>query len=186
MIEEHLKNLSLQHARFVVLYANYLNATKAYLEVYPDNEYASAGVSASRLLKDARIKEALNEEFKLRAMPKYEILNRLEAIAKIDINQFTDDFGNLDFAKLKEAGLTYMIKGISDTKFGKNFILHDQADALKTLAKIVNLYDDKAEVNVNINNEISAEDKLNERINTAKDRLIEPVNVGENSALTQV
>lgn len=184
-MNEKLSILSEAHQRFVLNYVDNPNATRAYMNVYPDCSYESARRYASALTAKLDIKEAIAEQFKLRAMPKEEILGRLENLAKVDIQQYIDDLGRIDIAKIKKDNIGYMIKGISDTKFGKNFTFHDSAKALETLAKVHKLFDDKTEVTVNINNEKSAEEEINDRLNSIKDRFTQPVNVGENSALTQ-
>lgn len=168
------KLTSENHRRFVVLYAQYLNGRKAYQEVYTDVDANTAAANASRLLTDARIKEAVDEECKKHIMPKGEILGRINSIAQINIQDYTNDSGEIDIKALKEAGLGYMIREISDTKFGKRISLHDQSKALDTLAKIAGLYNDRSEVTVNINNEIKAEEILNDRLQQISSRLQQP------------
>lgn len=183
--ETKLSKLIPEHQHFVILYVEYWNGRKAYQEVYPTCTEESARTNASRLLTNANVKEAVAEVSKTKLMPKEEILSRINSMAQINVQDYINDLGELDIPKIKEAGLGYMIKSISDTKFGKRIELHDQFKSLETLAKVHKLFDDKTEVTVNINAEKSAEDVLNERINTANARLQQYVNVGENSQLTQ-
>ncbi len=184
-MNEKLSILSEAHQRFVLNYVDNLNAAKSYQIVYQDANYNTARTNGSKLLANTDIKEAIAEQFRLRAMPKEEILGRLENLAKVDIQQYIDDTGRIDIVKIKEDNIGYMIKGISDTKFGKNFTFHDSAKALETLAKVHKLFDDKTEVTVNINNEKSAEEEINDRLSQAEARLQQYVDVGENSQLTE-
>ena len=183
--ENKLSKLIPEHQQFVILYVEYWNGRKAYQEVYPHVMESTARSESSKLLTNPNVKEAVAEVAKTKLMPKEEILSRINSMAQINVQDYTNDFGEIDIPKLKEAGLGYMIKSISDTKFGKRIDLHDQFKALETLAKVHKLFDDKTEITVNINNEKSAEEEINDRLNSIKDRFTQPVNVGENSALTQ-
>lgn len=166
-----IDNLNERHKRFVKLYAQNLNATKAYAEIYPDSSYEAAGTSAYELLKNPQIKEALDEEFNASVMSKSEVLKRINAIASINIANLMDDFGEIDIAKVKKHNAGYLIKSISDTKFGKRIDLHDSQKALDTLAKIHRLFDDKNEVTVNINQELSAKQKLEQTLDKLEAKL---------------
>lgn len=55
------KPLSASHQRFVAEYAKDRNATKAYQRAYPHSSPAAAGTAGSRLLKDVRIKAAIEQ-----------------------------------------------------------------------------------------------------------------------------
>lgn len=159
-----IDQLSEAHKRFVRLYAQSLNKVKAYMEVYPNSSYNAANVSSYDLLKLPQIKAAIEEEFASVTMSKSEVLKRITAIAEIDVSDFMSDSGELNIAKIKESGAGYLIKSISDTKFGKRVDLYDSQKALETLAKIYGLFNDGAKVTVNINQEISAKEKLQQTL----------------------
>src|ERR1041384_6296595 len=97
-----LSKLSEQHQRFVLAYVDNLNAAKSYQLVYQDAQYSTARTNSSKLLADTNIKEAVAEQFKLRTMTKEEVLSRIENIAKVDIQQYIKDGGDIDIAKIKE------------------------------------------------------------------------------------
>lgn len=59
-----MRELSLNHEKFVVAYVRMGNATKAYMSVYPDSSYDAARVSASELLAKPNIKAAVAERQK--------------------------------------------------------------------------------------------------------------------------
>lgn len=159
-----IDQLSEAHKRFVKLYVQSLNKVKSYMEVYPNSNYNAAHVSAYDLFKLPQIKAAVEEEFNAVTMPKSEVLKRITAIAEIDVSNFMSDSGELNIAKIKESGAGYLIKSISDTKFGKRVDLYDSQKALETLAKIYGLFNDKAEVTVNLTQELSAKDKLQQTL----------------------
>lgn len=166
-----LDNLSEKHKRFVKIYAQSLNKVRSYMETYPDSTYESAAVSAYELLKNPKIKEALDEEFNASVMTKSEVLKRINAIADVNVNELMNDYGEIDIAKVRKSDAGYLIKSISDTKFGKRIELHDASKALDTLAKIHRLFDDKSEVTVNIVQELSAKQKLEDTLDKLADKL---------------
>ena len=166
-----IDNLSEKHKRFVRLYAQNLNGTQAYLEVYPNSTYEAAANSAYELLMKPDVKEALDVLFNASLMTKTEVLKRINAIANINVNDLMNDFGEIDIAKVKKHNAGYLIKSISDTKYGKRVDLHDASKALDTLAKIHRLFDDKADVTVNIVQELSAKQKLEETLDKLNAKL---------------
>jgi len=182
--ESKLAQLTLKHQQFCNLYVTYWNGRKAYHEVYPAVTDNTARVQASKLLMTPAMKEAVTEVARTKVMGKDEVLARINAIAEINVEEFTNDKGDIDIRLLKKVGAGYMIKSISDTKFGKHIHLHDQFKALETLAKIHKMFDDNTTVTVNIENQITAEEVLNERLKTYQDRFSKLVSIGENSALT--
>lgn len=166
-----IDNLSEKHKRFVKLYAQNLNGVKSYMEVYPNASYEAAGNAAYELLKNAEVKAALDDEFNASVMTKSEVLKRINAIAHINVNNLMNDYGEIDIAKVRKSDAGYLIKSISDTKFGKRIELHDSSKALDTLAKIHRLFDDKSDVTVNIVQELSAKQKLEETLDKLADKL---------------
>lgn len=166
-----IDNLSEKHKRFVKIYAQSLNKVKSYMQVYPDSTYEAAATSAWELLKNPEIKAALDEEFNASVMTKSEVLQRINAIADINVSELMNDFGEIDIVKVKERNAGYLIKSISDTKFGKRINLYDSQKALDSLAKIHRLYEDKNEVTVNIVQEISAKERLEQTLDKLADKL---------------
>ena len=55
------QSLTLKHQRFVGQYVTDLNATKAYMQVFPETDAPTAGVNGHKLLKNAKIFSAVME-----------------------------------------------------------------------------------------------------------------------------
>lgn len=55
------QRLSMRHQRFVLEYVIDLNATKAYIKIFPDSGATAAGVNGHKLLKNTKIFLALKE-----------------------------------------------------------------------------------------------------------------------------
>ena len=70
----------------------------------------------------------------------------------------------LNVNQLKEDGLGWLIKAVKPTKFGTEYILMDKDRALENLAKIHSLFSDQQQINVNLNQEISAKQELENKL----------------------
>lgn len=133
------EELSPQHKQFCVFYVKYHNATKAYQKVYECN-YESAAVSANRLLKNAKIKNFIEElhgnRMEKLLLDEQDIIQKYVDIAMADITDFVtvNEFGveavnpNLDGT---------LVKKIKNGKFGVEIQLHDSAKALDKLYEII-------------------------------------------------
>lgn len=81
-------DLIIKHELFIDAYLRCLNGTQAYMEVYPESSYDAASVSAHRLLRNDKIKAELERRFKASTMGKFEVLERLRAIAHANLFPF--------------------------------------------------------------------------------------------------
>ena len=100
-IEDLIKgDLNERHKKFAEAYAESLNATKAYLEAYPDASVETAGVNGCKLLKntkiDAYIKSLISEQRRIRILSVEEAQTILCDIAMIEKERSSDRINALD------------------------------------------------------------------------------------------
>jgi phage terminase small subunit len=108
--------------------------------------------AGSQILKHPVIAHAIKAKLESAAMPVDEVLARLSEIATADIFDFLDvdpttGDATFDARKAKKSGKSHLIKKFK--KFGPGqyeIELHDPHDALKDLAKIHGLYQNRLEV----------------------------------------
>lgn len=93
-------------------YLDCLNGTQAVLNLRPELTYASARMTASRLLTNDNIKAYLRKRMNEDIMPKEEVLKRLKAQAEANL---------FDFVKIDDDGLTYF--NFKDPEAKKHFYL---------------------------------------------------------------
>lgn len=163
--------LSDSYKRFVDSYVQCLNYRKAYQDAYPLANVDSARTNGSLLAARPEVKQAIIEQLKLFQLPKEDVLQKIISLIQFDVadHQFTD--GSLNVQSLKEAGFGWLIKAVKPTKFGTEYVLMDKDRALENLAKIHQLFDDKQTVQVNINQEISAKEQLNQKLTELQSKL---------------
>lgn len=142
--------------------SNGYNATRAYMETHPKSSYEAARSSASTLLTNPNVKEAIAKEFEKKAMGKEEVLARLSDMARathypfveIDDNEGTIYF---DFSSPEAKSHLHLIKKIHSKRkrlvSGKGedaqtwehewteVELHDAKDALKLIGQHEQLFD---------------------------------------------
>lgn len=155
------KTLSDKHKLFIDAYMESLNATRAYMKVYPKTGYEAARRSASDLLTKPDIKAEIAERFKARAMPREEVISRLSDMARgthypfIEVTE--DGFVYFDFSSDEARNHLHLIKKIK-TKRGRKIVgrgedaetwegewveveLHDAKDALKLIGQHERLFE---------------------------------------------
>lgn len=164
------ENLSEAHKRFVDSYVDCLNYRKAYQDAYPLANTDSARTNGSELAAKPEVKEAIVERLKLFSIDKTETLQRIISLIQFDVSDYQFVDASLNVNKLKEAGFGWLIKAVKPTKFGTEYVLMDKDRALENLAKIHQLFDDKQTVNVNINQEISAKQALEDKLKDLDNR----------------
>jgi phage terminase small subunit len=158
-------NLSEQYKRFVDSYVHCLNYRKAYQDAYPLANADTANTNGSRLASYPEVKEAIVERLKLFSIAKDEVLDTIIKVLHFDLTDYLNQELKVDVTKLNKDGLGWMIKGIKQMKFGTEIVLMDKDRALENLAKIHQLFNDQSTVTVNINQEISAKEQLNQKLN---------------------
>ena len=98
---QYLKAMSLtdkQRAFIDEYLVNGFNGTQAYLKVYPDSDLKSAEASASRLLSNVKVEEALKE-----ARKEIKEMSRMSKAEKLEIAEeiMTDKAGERTLDRLK-------------------------------------------------------------------------------------
>ena len=103
--------LSAQQQFFVEEYLRTFNATDSYMAAYPNAKRNTATSNGYRLLKEnPEIIELVQVRLSEAAMSADEVLARLAAEARGDIDDFLDDDGNFDLDKARKAKKTGLIK----------------------------------------------------------------------------
>lgn len=150
--------LSIKHQRFVEEYLQNSNATEAYQTVYPGVNRTTAASNGWRLLRTARIAEAIQARLDQSAMPADEVLARITDHARADIDDFLDANGAFDLNKARRAKRTGLIKKLKTKTTTRTvgemeiesteveFELHDAQAALVHLGKYYKLFTDKQEI----------------------------------------
>lgn len=166
---------------FINEYLVDLNATRAYKVAYPNvKKDDTAAVNGNRLLRNAKVKEYLNERMKEREkrteITQDKVLEELAAIAFSNGSKYAkvieeivydengevllDHNGNIVKQKVVDLVLTDELsetdkKAIASIKRGKNGIeisTCDKVRALELLGKHLGMFKEKVEVSGNINN----------------------------------
>lgn len=119
-----------------------------YLECWNGSEaarragYAHAGVQACRLLKNAKIQEAINDRLAEKCMSADEVLTRLAKMARGDIADLVlvRDDGSWTIDWETAEGKTHLIKSVRDTKHGLIFEIYDAQAALEKIGRAHGLF----------------------------------------------
>lgn len=161
-----------EYKRFVNSYVHCLNYRKSYQDAYPLITNANtARTNGCLLAAKPEVKQAIIEQLKLYHTEKDDTLQKIIALIQFDVSDFMLSDASLNVSALKEAGYGWIIKAVKPTKFGTEYVLMDKDRALENLAKIHQLFDDKQTVNVNINQEIAAKERLSQDLSTLREKL---------------
>ncbi len=165
------EQLSEAHKRFVDSYVHCLNYRKSYQDAYNLANVDSARSLGCQLAAQPEVKLAIVERLKLFSIDKSETLQRIISLIQFDVSDYQFVDGSLNVATLKEAGFGWLIKAVKPTKFGTEYVLMDKDRALENLAKIHMLFNDSATVNVNINQEVSAKQQIEDKLKALDEKL---------------
>jgi phage terminase small subunit len=141
------EQLDPREQRFVELYVETSNATRSALAAGYGRNYQNAGVYANRLLKKARIKDAVDRRnAELMAELDFtpdRIIAEIAKVAAVNTADFVtiDDKGHphIDMSGVKRRHLA-AVASIENTDKGVKYKLHDKLKALDMLAKMARLY----------------------------------------------
>lgn len=147
-------NLTGKQHQFCVEYARCLNGTEAARLAGYKGDDRTLAVIAHENLRKHKLRAFIDELLKQKTMSPDEVIARLSAQAESQFGEFiTENWQgqlSLDLKRLKEAGLSHLIKKISNTKFGPAIEFHDPQMALSKLAQFYGLLNDGVTINVNI------------------------------------
>jgi len=153
-----MSDLNPKHELFINEYLQTFNATRSYLKIYPDSGEEAARRSASDLLTNPDIKSEIEKRIDLlRERVPSDIIQHLKNLIFFNPADLLDDNGNIDPTKLKENKVPGIISSITvdekDNEKGSSrrvsFKLTDQNKAIELMSKILKLYEDKNELNIN-------------------------------------
>lgn len=119
---EETRKLSKQEQVFIDEYLVSLNGTDAYIKAYPKSKRSSARANASRLIAKDYIRAEIDRIFRESHMSADEALKLQTDIARGDVTDFLDTFGQIDIEELRGNGKGRLIKKIRQrtiTKIGK-------------------------------------------------------------------
>lgn len=107
---------------------------------YMGNENTLA-VTASRMLRNAKVRAYISERFAAKAMDADEVLARLANQARGDIGDLLQPGGIIDLDRVKAAGLTHLIKSITYQKGQRVRVeLYSSQRALELIGKHQRLF----------------------------------------------
>lgn len=146
--------LNQKYREFLYHYIELQNPRKAYQLVYPKTKPNSADVNASKLLKNTKVAEALqeilNEQWEKRENQISDLFKKLVNLTGSDISDYLDEEGNVkvkDFQKMNTYPITQYDQTITTTEKGQNIKqtikLQDKQKAIDSLAKILGMIKDK-------------------------------------------
>jgi len=147
-----------KHELFINEYLQSFNATKSYLKVYPKSSEPAARRSASDLLTNPDIKSEIEGRIDLlRERIPSDIIQHLKNLIFFNPADLLDDEGNIDPKKFKENKIPGILSSITvqenESEKGSSkkisFKLTDQNKAIELMSKILKLYEDKTELNIN-------------------------------------
>lgn len=138
-------------ARYYVVMLNGTRAVKA--AGYAALNDNSAAVTASNLLRNAKVKRYIEKLFNASKMGKDEVIGRLQALANADIGNYLQvvkvirngveqDEWRFNLVKAINDGNTSLIKSIRRDKFGVVVELHDKVRTLELIGKHHRLFAD--------------------------------------------
>jgi len=133
---------------FIESYLECWNGTQAARKAGYGGDSNALAAAASRLLKNVKVRHYIQARLSAKAMTADEILVRLSEQARSDISDYINDFGYVDFERLKADGKAHLIKkyeivqGVGGKQKMKCEVYDAQA-AMDKLAKAHGLYTDK-------------------------------------------
>jgi phage terminase small subunit len=153
--------LNAKQLAFIDEYLTCMNATQAYMVVYPKASYASANTASARLLTNTNVKSEIDRRMKEHSMTANEVLARLAAIAQATLFSFVkvDEDGHIyfNFSDPEAKKHMFLIRRIKSRKHEtesekgssvEKWIeveLHDAQRALELIGKYHALFTEKVE-----------------------------------------
>lgn len=146
--------------KFVSEYAICLNGTEAARRAGYTGDDATLAVTASRLLRNAKVMAAYDELLKESAMSAAEVLMHLTDIARGDLADSLNSMGGIDPLEAKRRGKAHLLKRLKikttyvpgksdegDTEIHETEVeMYDRLRALELLGKAHRLFVDRQEI----------------------------------------
>lgn len=133
--------------RFIDAYFKCFNATEAARRAgYKGNGVTLGAVGAENLKKPLIAKE-IKTRLQASAMSADEVLMRLGEHARSDYKPYLNENG-VDLSRLLADDKGHLIKGIKETKYGKQIEFYDGQSALSLIAKHHSLLSDRLEIKI--------------------------------------
>lgn len=122
-------------------YLHCWNATEAARRV----DYKHPNTQGPRLLLDVGIQAEIQQRLDELKMSADEVLIRLSEMGRADISEFINNYGGIDWGKVRDKG--YLVKKVRHNK-GKNseIELHDAQSALALIGKHHGLFVERQEI----------------------------------------
>ena len=141
-----ISGLTWKQFLFCEFYIQTSNGTlAAKMAGYKGNSDNSFAVTASRLLRNAKIRAYLKKRYADIAMDTDEVLARLAKMARASVSDFVDEHGIIDWAKVNKEG--YVVKSITHTKGKSSKIeLEGKMKALELIGRSQAMFTDKLEI----------------------------------------
>lgn len=153
--------LSKKRQIFIDEYLKTFNATEAARQAgYSggDNVLSQRGYE---LVRNSEIAKIIEARLKESAMSANEVLMRLGEQARAEYSQYINENGAIDLAALIRDKKSHLIKGIKETRYGRQIEFYDSQSALNLLAKHHGLLTDRV---VQTNLDISLNDLDDDQI----------------------
>lgn len=147
--------LNERQKKFAEEYVICLNASEAARRAGYQGEDESIWVTASRLLRNAKVRAHVDKLLSEQSASRAEIIGRLTSIARSDMGDFIDPATlTVNMRQAKENGLTHLVKKIKQTIISQDdrqteifeFELHDAQTALVHLGKVHGIFNEKTEL----------------------------------------
>jgi phage terminase small subunit len=132
---------------FAIEYVKDFNGTRAAERVGYQQDDSVLAVTASRLLRKAKIQNKIRELLTANVMSAEEVLWRFAQEARLSISDFIiqkNGSFELNWSNIRKYG--YLIKSITATRYGPKIELHDAQKARELIGKHFGLFTDKIEV----------------------------------------
>jgi len=142
--------LTAKQRTFALEYIICKNGTEAARRAGYAGDDATLAVTASRLLRNAKVVEFINERFAEMAMRADEVIARMSEQASADMGDFIDvkhNWVSINLERAKDNNKLHLIKKIKQGKYGVELELYDAQAAQRTLAQHHGLL--KTEVTIN-------------------------------------
>lgn len=144
------KRLSGKQKAFINAYlgeANFNATHAAKLAGYAGNGVTLA-TTGYQNIRNPQIAEEISKQLQASAMSANEVLMRLGEQARVEYSKYIDSEGTVHLDTLLADDKGHLIKGIKETKYGRQIEFYDGQSALNTIAKHHGLLTDKLEIKI--------------------------------------